>query len=102
MPFQYFTCAVTAFDRTWGGKPSSDPSGTFRSYTFPAMLQDIEALGIIYLGMLVLVPVMFAGKYRRYHGHWPDRRRWLFFFILTLIIEIVAGPIGWILGKYKK
>jgi hypothetical protein len=33
------------------------------------MLQNIEALGIIYLGMLVVLPVMFAGNYRKYHGH---------------------------------
>jgi len=36
------------------------------------MLQNIEALGIIYLGGLLLVPIMFAAKYRQYHGHWPD------------------------------
>jgi hypothetical protein len=66
------------------------------------MLQNIEALGIIYLDMLVLVPMMFASNFRRYHGDWPDRKRWFFFFEITLAIELVCGPIGWILGKYKK
>jgi hypothetical protein len=76
--------------------------GPFSAILLPAMLQTIEVLGPIYLGMLLLLPVLFAGQYRKYHGRWPERKRWIFFFVLTLAIELVAGPIGWILGKYKK
>lgn len=66
------------------------------------MLQNIEALSLIYLGMLVLVPVMFAAKYRRYHSRWPDRNRWLFFIKLTLVLEVIGGTVGWIIGKIYK
>jgi preprotein translocase subunit Sss1 len=66
------------------------------------MLQNVEALGIIFLGMLIVVPVMFAGNYRRYHGHWPNRDRWLFFIKITLAILVVSGVVGWIIGKYTK
>ena len=66
------------------------------------MLQNVEALGLIYFGMLVLLPVMFAAKYRSYHSHWPDRNKWLFFVKLTLILEVVGGTVGWIIGKHSK
>ena len=66
------------------------------------MLQNVVALGIIFLGMLIVVPVMFAGNYRRYHGHWPNRDRWLLFIKITLAILVVSGVIGWIIGKYTK
>jgi hypothetical protein len=66
------------------------------------MLQNIEALGVIFLGMLLLLPVMFAGNYRKYHGHWPDRNRWLFFIKVTIAILVLSGAFGWILGKYNK
>jgi hypothetical protein len=66
------------------------------------MLQNIEAFGVIFLGMLLLLPVLFAGNYRKYHGHWPDRKRWLFFIKVTLAILVLSSAFGWILGKYNK
>ena len=66
------------------------------------MLQNVEALGLIYLGMLVLVPVMFAAKYCNYHSHWPDRNRWFFFIKLAMALEVIGGAVGWIIGRHSK
>ena len=67
--------------------------------TLGPTLQDVEVLGPLFLGVLVVGTALMANRYRVSHGSWPNKKTLFLFIKILLLLEAVGGVAGWLIGK---